>query len=322
MLTQHLRGLWGRWWPLPGALPLAYVLLVIALGDFRPEHAGITAVIWFFAYASARTRRFLLAILPYLVTVFLYDLVRYPRAVLVTADRVIGCGIRSAELSLFGLGPDTTLQDYFALHHTPALDLLCAVPYLVFAYAVLGYAVYLYWVDCARMRRFVLAYALGNLISFVMWLGLPTAPPWYLRHYGCDIQLDVVPSPAALLRVDHLLGIGYFQAFYSRAASAFGALPSMHCAFPLMGLLVSWRTIGWRTRPIHLAYTLVMAFAAVYLDHHWVIDVVTGWLVAVVSVLMASWLCSPRPVEDRRAIAPPEPLLADVLPPNPEGGRP
>jgi inositol phosphorylceramide synthase catalytic subunit len=288
---RHLRRLWGSWWLLPGAVPLAYVLGVTLAGDFRPEHAGVVVVAWFFAYASQATRRFFLAVAPYLSTAMLYDAVRYPRALLVTADRVLGCGLRKAELVFFSVAPDTTLQDWFAVHHAPALDVVCAIPYLLFAYVVLGYAIYLYFVDRARMQRFVWAYALGNLMSFVCWLGLPSAPPWYLREHGCVIDLAVVPSPAGLQRVDDLFGMGYFRAFYSRAASAFGALPSMHCAFPLMGLLVSWRVAGWRTRPIHLAYTLLMAFAAVYLDHHWVLDAIAGWCVALVSVMMANRLC-------------------------------
>ena len=122
-----------------------------------------------------------------------------------------------------------------------------------------------------------------------MWLSVPAAPPWYLRAHGCAIDLSAAPSPAALARVDSLLGITYFHRFYSRASSVFGALPSMHCAFPLIGLLTAWRAAGWKTRPIHIVYTLVMAAAAVYLDHHWVIDVLAGWLVAVVSVWAARW---------------------------------
>jgi membrane-associated phospholipid phosphatase len=292
--------LWGPWWPLPGGVPLGYVLVVTVIGDLRPEHIALVVVICLLAYTTERIRRFFVAIAPYLATVMAYDTVRYPRAALVTTDRVLGCGLRAAELRLFGVGPDTTPGDWFATHHWPALDLVCAAPYTVFAYVVLGYAIYLYFVDRERMQRFVWAYAIGNLISFVCWLGVPAAPPWYLRSHGCTIDLGVVPSPAALLRVDHLLGIGYFQAFYGRAVSAFGALPSMHCAFPLMGLLVSWRRTTWRTRPIHVGYTLLMAFSAVYLDHHWVIDAVAGWLVAGASVVAASWLCqrwAPSPAE-------------------------
>lgn len=290
MRVSHPRRLWGRWWMLPGALPLLYAALMVLLGDLRPEHVGFAVAVCALAYASRRTKDLLLALGPYLLTAMAYDALRYARQALVTGHRVLGCDLRAAELSLFGVGPDTTAQDWFALHHWPLLDLVCAAPYLAFAYVVLGYAVYLYVVDRLRMQQFLVAYTIGSFIGFVAWLAVPAAPPWYLRAYGCLIDLTVAPSPAGLLRVDAWLGIDYFAGFYSRAASVFGALPSMHCAFPLMGLLVSWRSATWRTRPIHLIYTLLMAFAAVYLDHHWVLDVLGGWLVAIVSVVLARFL--------------------------------
>ena len=186
-------------------------------------------------------------------------------------------------------GPGQTWQDWFAVHHHPAVDLLFAVPYFVFVYVVLGYAIYLYFADRKRMRHFLWAYAVGNFIAFAVWLLLPAAPPWYIRTHGCAIDLATAPNPAALSRIDALVGISYFESFYSRAASVFGALPSMHCAYPLMGLLTAWRAADWKTRPIHIAYTLVMATAAVYLDHHWIIDVLAGWVVAVASVWIAGW---------------------------------
>lgn len=298
MILRHLRSLWGPWWPLPLGLPLLYVGLVTAIGDFRPEHGVVLAIVSVLAYSSQRTRRFFQAALPYLVVSIGYDAVRYPRAAWVTESRVLGCSLRAAEIRWFGVGPDTTLQDWFSVHHWPLLDVLCAGPYFAFVYVVMGYAVYLYVADKVRMRTFLWAYAIGNFLAFAFWIGLPAAPPWYLREHGCDIDLLTAPSPAALLRVDALLGIDYFRTFYSRASSVFGAIPSMHCAFPLMGLLVSWRRASWTTRPIHLGYTLIMAFAAVYLDHHWVIDVLAGWLVALVSVSAAHlWLHRRAPAQ-------------------------
>jgi membrane-associated phospholipid phosphatase len=269
-------------------VPLAYILVVAAIGDFRPEHGLIVALVCALAYATQRTKQFFLSASPYLITGIAYDALRYPRAAVVTSSQVLGCGLRSAEARLFGVGPDTTLQDWFAVNNLPALDLFCAVPYFAFAYVVLGYASYLYFVDRARMHHFLWAYAIANFIAFACWIVLPAAPPWYLRAHGCAIDLSSAPSPAALVRVDALLGISYFSGFYSRANSVFGAIPSMHCAFPLLGLLTAWKHISWRTRPIHIAYTLAMAFSAVYLDHHWVIDVLAGWAVAAVAVVLAS----------------------------------
>jgi membrane-associated phospholipid phosphatase len=288
-ILQHPRRLWGPKWALPGGLPLLYVAAVAAVGDLRNEHLIVLGTALVLAYTNARTKRFFLDALPYLIVAIGYDMVRYARVVILRPEQVLGCSLRSFELALFRVAPGVTYQDWFAAHHTPLFDLLFAIPYLIFVYLVLGYAIFLYFVDRPRMRHFMWSYAVGNLLAFVLWLTLPAAPPWYLRVNGCAIDLAAAPSPAALTRVDALLGITYFEQFYSRAASVFGALPSMHCAFPVMGLLTAWRHTGWKTRPIHIFYTLLMATAAVYLDHHWVVDVIAGWVVAVVSVWIAGW---------------------------------
>ena len=62
----------------------------------------------------------------------------------------------------------------------------------------------------------------------------------------------------------------------------------MHCAYPMIGLLAAWHVSGWRTRPIHVLYVIVMACAAVYLDHHWLIDVVAGWMTAGIAVFLST----------------------------------
>jgi inositol phosphorylceramide synthase catalytic subunit len=284
---DHVRGMWGPWWLLPGGLPILYLIVVAAIGDFRPEHAAAPVVCCVFAYTTKRLKSFYVALLPFLLTAFGYDAIRYPRAAWVTAPRVTGCALRALEVKWFGVGPDTSLPDFFQVHHHPVADVLCAGPYFAFAYIVIAYGVYLYFRDRPRMSRFLWSFTIANLIAFAFWLILPAAPPWYIRAHGCVIDATAAPSSAGLARVDALLGITYFARFYSRAVSVFGAFPSMHCAFPFIGLLTAWRHIGWKTRPIHIAYVLWMALSAVYLDHHWVIDVLGGWAVAASAVLLA-----------------------------------
>ena len=290
MLLGHVRSLWGGSWLLPFALPLAYVTTIWAIGDLRPEHVIIPGIACVLAYATPKTKQFFVDALPYLMVAVGYDTVRYARAAVVTADRVIGCGLRDAELALFAVAPGVTPQDWFAAHNSPLLDLIFSVPYAIFAYVAIIYAGYLYFVDRPRMRHYLWAFAIANFISFTMWLVIPAAPPWYIRQYGCGIDLSVAPSAAALNRVDAYLGIDYFQRFYSRAASVFGAMPSMHCAYPMLGLLTAWKSTTWKTRPVHIAYALFMFAAAVYLDHHWILDALAGWVLALVAVVVAGKL--------------------------------
>ena len=285
-LVSHVGALWGRLWWLP-LLPTFYALALVPLGDLRPEHVAMALLCLGFGYAGPRAKRFLVDAVPFVAVGIGYDLVRYLRPIFVTPERVLACGLRNAELALFSVSPGVTLQDFAAVHHHVALDLLFAVPYTIFLYVTFVYAVYLYFADRGRMRVFGYAFGIANYLSFATWLTLPAAPPWYLRAHGCTIDTSVLPSPAALSRVDAFLGIQYFEGFYARASSVFGALPSMHCAYPLIGLLSAWSAASWRTRPIHIAYVWLMAAAAVYLDHHWVIDVIAGWALAVVAVFFS-----------------------------------
>lgn len=313
-VLRALRELWGPWWPLP-LVPAVYSLAMLGIGDLRPEHVVFAVGCVALGYAGPRSKRFLSDVLPYVFVGLGYDSMRYVLRATLARERVLGCELRNAELSFFGVGPNTTLQDVFVTLNSPAFDLLFAVPYAIFAYVALAYATYLYFADRARMRHYLWSFAIANYLSFALWVLIPAAPPWYLRAHGCAIDLATLPSPAALARVDALLGVAYFDAFYSRTSQVFGAMPSMHCAYPLIGLLTAWRAASWRTRPLHLLYVAMMFAASVYLDHHWVLDGLAGWAVGAVSVWAAALVLRRLLPRARAADFPearsesPEPLL-------------
>jgi membrane-associated phospholipid phosphatase len=85
-----------------------------------------------------------------------------------------------------------------------------------------------------------------------------------------------------LARVDAWLGVHYFGGFYARSKNVFGAMPSLHCAYPLLIVLEGWKPFAalerakWPLRVASVAYSLWMCAAAVYLDHHWILDVIVG----------------------------------------------
>jgi len=281
------RQLISRLFPL---LPLGYVLVIAGIGDLRIEHVVLVLVVLGLSAFGPRARAFLSDITPYVLVLLGYDTVRYARRVFVSAERVHGCGLRNFELSTLSVAPGMTLQDWFQLHHAPFWDVVFAVPYTVFAYLALIYSAYLYFVDRSRMRRYLWAFAIANFISFVVWMAFPAAPPWYVRAHGCQVSMSDLPSAAGLLRVDQLFGMHYYQSLYSRAASVFGAMPSMHCAYPMLGLLTAWRSIGWKTRPIHIVYAITMFVGSNYLDHHWLWDGIAGVALACVAVWLSGKL--------------------------------
>jgi inositol phosphorylceramide synthase catalytic subunit len=291
------RPLISRLFPL---VPVLYVLVMAGIGDLRVEHIVLVLVVLGLSAFGPRARAFLSDITPYVLVALGYDMVRYARRLFVTADRVHGCQMRTFELSTLSVSPGVTLQDWFQVHHSPFWDVVFAVPYTVFAYLALIYSAYLYFVDRPRMRRYLWAFAIANFISFVVWMAFPAAPPWYIRAHGCDVSMNALPSAAGLLRVDQLFGMHYYASLYSRASSVFGAMPSMHCAYPMLGLLTAWRAASWKTRPIHMLYAIAMFVGSNYLDHHWLWDGIAGVALSCIAV----WLSGKLLGAQRRASLP------------------
>ncbi|MDF3065528.1 MAG: inositol phosphorylceramide synthase [Polyangiaceae bacterium] len=285
-------------------IPLVYVLVVAGIGDLRVEHVVLVLVVVGLSAFGPRSRAFLADITPYVLVAIGYDMVRYARRAFVTAERVHACGLRDFELAAFSVAPGVTIQDWFQLHHAPFWDVLFAVPYTIFAYLALVYSGYLYFVDRARMRRYLWAFAIANFISFAVWMVFPAAPPWYIRANGCQVSMAALPSAAGLLRVDQLFGMHYYENLYSRAASVFGAMPSMHCAYPMLGLLTAWRSVSWKTRPLHVLYAVTMLVGSNYLDHHWLWDGIAGIALAAVAVWLSGKLLG-KPEDAAPAVAAP-----------------
>jgi len=164
---------------------------------------------------------------------------------------------------------------------------MCAIPYATFIlWSALG-AIWLHMKDRTAMHRFMWGFLFVNVAGFITYHVLPAAPPWYFHENGCTVDLATKASEGpALARVDALLGIRYFHGMYSKASSVFGALPSLHCAYPFLLVASGWRSFGPRLRVVTLAYYGAMVFSAVYLDHHWVIDALLGTLYAAIAALV------------------------------------
>jgi membrane-associated phospholipid phosphatase len=196
------------------------------------------------------------------------------------SGRVHLCDLRDLEMRVAGVtiaGRPATVHDCLQAHATPALDLLCAVPYATFIVACLTFAVFASLRDAARGARFAWGFLLLNVIGFATYRLYPAAPPWYFHAHGCVVDLATRASEGPnLARVDGWLGFHLFAAMYARSSAVFGAMPSLHCAYALLIVLEGWALFGRWMRAVTAAYAGLMAFAAVYLDHHWILDVLAG----------------------------------------------
>jgi membrane-associated phospholipid phosphatase len=292
-----MRRLWPRYTLLPGAPFVAWGLLWAVRGGLRWDHVAMMVVVPGLAYFNARTKRFFTGMLPFFFVGLVYDGSRFVRNWGLTIDNVHVCDLWELEKKLFGIpvgGARVAIADYFHVNHWAWVDVACAIPYGTFFFIVLAYGAYLYFRDFTGMLRFGWAFLAMSVAGFVTYHVYPAAPPWYVRLHGCAVHLDAASSAGeALLRVDALTGLGFFRGLYGRASEIFGAMPSLHVAYPLLTGFAAWPNHRWGVRIFFALFYLSMCFSALYLDHHWLIDLVAGTLYAVAARMLV-WPLIPK----------------------------
>jgi len=178
------------------------------------------------------------------------------------------------------------LIDLIAGHTHPLLDLWCGLTYLLWVPQVFAMTAWLYKRARSKALELAFGFLLVNLAGWAIWLLYPAAPPWYVDMYGTGaVVMDAPASTAGLARLDALLGVPITETIYSKSAYIFGAMPSLHVAYSTLVAGVVFPLAG-RVRLVSFAVALSMAFAAVYLRHHYLLDVVAGVALA----LPVTWL--------------------------------
>ncbi len=279
---RHIRSLgpaWTHWTTVPLLLWPAYV--VLWRHELRWEFMGFWWTIPVLAFTGPRTRKLYVGLYPLATVAIVYDAMRFVKNVGITAANIHVCDLRDHELALFGVGSGAsriTLEDYFLEHHSDLADLYFAIPYGTFIYVAIAFAVFLYWKSFVALQRYAWTFLGMNIAAFVTYHVYPAAPPWYYHlTHSCVADLATHASEGVhLANVDRLLGVPYFHSFYGRSADVFGAVPSLHVAYPLLILIEGWAIFGPVRRGLALLFTASMCCAAVYLDHHYIIDVLLG----------------------------------------------
>jgi hypothetical protein len=306
--VRHARALW------PGTgilLPLIFVLWPLsfmAAGACRWEHTLVLVGVPLLAYTSPASKRLFLGLLPMGLLGLVYDSMRWLKDVGITPARVHLCDLRAIDMRIASAvvgGERGSVHDWIQLHPSRALDVICSIPYGTFIYVVVGFAILLYARDYSRMRIFGWTFLVVNLAGFVTYHLYPAAPPWYFHAHGCAVDLASRPSEGAnLARVDAMLGISYFRSFYARSSDVFGAVPSLHASYPMIIVLAGWPSLGWLGRLLAVGFLTSMCGAAVYLDHHWVVDVLLGLVYAILGFLAVTAAMKMKDRPARRDVAP------------------
>jgi membrane-associated phospholipid phosphatase len=270
-----------RWLTL--ALGIGHLAFATAIG-LRWEHLAADGFLVVLPWIGPKGLAAARAALPLWFTGVVVDNSRY----LPLLGTIHTSDIWRLEMSMFRVGP-ITWPEWFNAHPVVALDFLCGLAYATYLpeFFVVGIIFYLAG-DRQRFSALAWAFFAANMLGLLVYVFFPVAPPWYIIDHGLGPADPLAGGSAAgCARFDALLGIHYFSSFYSRNPNIFGAMPSLHVTYPVLVVWYAWsRGLKWRVPTV--AFALWVTFSAVYLAHHYWIDVIAGALTAIPCALLGS----------------------------------
>lgn len=272
---------------IPLLLAVAYFLVIHWSMGLRPEHLLLVVFLIGCYFLHAKSRLFVLDFLPLAFFGVLYDFLRiYPKA---WAGPIHVTWPYEVEKVLFGIPLDgqRIIPSFFLQnHHVAFLDILTGLTYSLHMIVPIGFAFYAWIKDRAFARRFNWVFFTVNLLAFFTYIAFPVAPPWYIEQFGFQpADWSIAPQAAGLIHFDRLIGHPYFEEVYAKNSWVFGAIPSMHAGFPLLVVLFARKVMRKALIPL-IFFMLLVWFSAVYLAHHYVIDLIAG----VLYVFVAIWI--------------------------------
>lgn len=269
-------------------ISIAYLLLSFFVIGFRPEQVFISGLFFVLYTVSKRSRNFVLTLLPFIVFWVIFD---YMKALPNYKFSEVHIGdLYALEKKLFGIryqGAIHTLNEYWEMNRTVFLDVLNGFFYLCWMPVPISFAAYLFFKNRRAALEFCLTFLLTNFVGFIGYYGYPAAPPWYVHYYGMAFDAATPGNVAGLAGFDHFIGIPVFHGLYAKSSNVFAAMPSLHAAYALVSVYYGFRknvATGWK-----VFLTIVCLgtwFAAVYTNHHYVMDVLVGITCAVIGIAL------------------------------------
>jgi len=212
------------------------------------------------------------SIVPFLVAYIGYELAR--SAALALRGVIAYEPLVSIESRLLG----EPLAVILSVYRNKLLDIVTGIVYAVHPIYFLLFSLYLIYRDIILSRGLLASFATASTVAILVYALYPTAPPW--------IAIPGVSRPPNLLLelVESILG--------SRVdPNPFAAIPSMHVCMATIFAYYYWRVSG-RMAP-GAAWVILMAFSTLYTANHYLVDVVAGSMLGLVSCSVGWRLAKP-----------------------------
>lgn len=250
-------------------------------------HSGLHLEQFFFgglalalSFAPSGLSKWKNLLLPLLLTAIVYDGQRHYSDALRGPIHVLEP--YAFDLRFFGIeerGVLLTPNEWLQKHSHTFLDVFTGFAYLLFIPGFFLLAGLFSFSGSERevslAREMTWGFLWLNIIGYSTYYWYAAAPPWYVSDHGLvSADLTVKASLAGCVRFDEFFGIPVFKNWYGNSADVFGSIPSLHVAYPFLALIYSFRAKRFRAWSVF--FYLWVSFAAVYLNHHYLLDIAWG----------------------------------------------
>ena len=179
----------------------------------------------------------------------------------------------------FGNDPNVVLQTHFwkaSVHWYDKVASLTYFTHFIFVPIVMGAL----WATTHRQwARFMKRFATVLGVACVMFIVLPTVPPWMAaNNYHLTPPLSRSAGRGFTAMGLHAAAVSWKNAL--DWGNAVAAMPSLHASFALIvpAFFLPWIKPRW-LKAIVLLFPVLMLTSLVYLAEHWVIDGLVGWAI-------------------------------------------
>ncbi len=274
-------------WPAAIAVVL-WIGLLIWAGKAGWQHLSLGVLIWACLTREAGPRRFVRDWTPLILFWLSYDGMRLLEPWIL--PRVDVRGPFRWEKALFSLPSGEILPFFFTDLSSRASSLLsihilrayCDFVYLTQLWAIPAVAFFIWHRHSdVLFRRIVWSFTALHIMTMVIYLCYPAAPPWWVYENGFKQPSLEHSFPDA--SVDNRT----LAVLFHLSANRFAAIPSLHGAYPLLLVSVLW-THGVDRKLVFLSsfYAVSMWFACVFLNQHYIVDLALGAFLAGVAFII------------------------------------
>jgi hypothetical protein len=257
--------------------------------------------------------------LPFALVLVAYDLSR-GAATLIGRPTLWHWQVDADRWLFFGAVPTVWLQERLKLPYPPWWEIAISTVYMSFFILPYVVAAVLWLRNRDEWKAFVRLFVALSFAALAIYAVMPAAPPWAAARCTAGDVTGGPSYPGCMFRpargvpdggllgalqttqdganawVERIVGRGWGKLNLHSASALIdqgqasvnlvAAIPSLHAGLTAAIAAFLWTRVRRKWRPLLVAYVVVMAFTLVYTAEHFVVDILLGWVLAAVVLLV------------------------------------